>query len=130
MTAPLLALAFNVLFDDVVFYELILGIGAVVGYGFATVFGIPAYLLYFRTLEPITKLPFVWFTLVCLLGYCAGFVGIMVGQSGLGALFSPTFVGYGLIFFVSASISVTAFYLIAFQNFGGRQNTEEKTPVR
>jgi hypothetical protein len=114
----LLALGSNVMFDDVVFYEFILGIGSLVGYGFAGILGVPAYILYFRTLKPIRALPFVWFTLICLAGYCVLFGLLMVSQEGVGALLSPTFLGYGAIFFVSTSIAVAAFYLIAFQKFG------------
>lgn len=105
------------MFDDVVFYEFILGIGSLVGYGFAAVLGVPAYILYFRKLDPIRKLPFVWFTLVCLLGYCLCFGAIMVSQDGLLALLSPTFLGYGVIFFISTSVAVTAFYIVAFRSF-------------
>ena len=117
MMPALLALGSSVLFDDVVFYEFILGMGAVVGYLFATALGVPAYILYLRHLNPMLKLPFVWFALACLAGYCLLFGSIMVSQSGLGALLSPTFLGYGAIFFVSTSIAVAAFYLIAFQRF-------------
>ena len=117
MVPALWALAFSMMFDEVVFYEFILGTGALVGYLFAMVFGVPAYILYFRHLNPMRKLPFVWFTLACLAGYCLVFGSIMVFQSGPGALLSSTFLGYGVIFFVSTSISVTAFYLIAFHKF-------------
>lgn len=113
----LLALGSSVVFDDVVFYEFILGIGAMVGYGFAAVLGVPAYILYFRKLDPIRALPFLWFTLICLAGYCVVFGLLMVSQDGVGALISATFLGYGVIFFVSTSIAVAAFYLIAFQSF-------------
>ena len=119
MVPALMALAFSIMFDDVVFYEFILGMGALVGYLFAAVLGAPAYILYFRHLNPVRKLPFVWFTLACLAGYCVLFGSIMVFQTGLGALLSPTFLGYGVIFFVSTSVAVAAFYLIAFQRFGG-----------
>lgn len=118
MVPALLALGISIMFDDIVFYEFILGMGALVGYLFATVLGVPAYVLCFRKMEQIRKLPFVWFTLACLAAYCLLFGAIMVSQSGLGALLSPTFLGYGVIFFVSTAIAVTAFYLIAFQKFG------------
>ena len=111
------------MFDDVVFHEFILGIGSLVGYGFAAVLGVPAYILYFRKLDPIRPLPFVWFTLICLAGYCVLFGLLMVSQDGVGALLSPTFVGYGAIFFVSTSIAVAAFYLIAFQTIRGARTT-------
>ena len=111
------------MFDDVVFHEFILGIGSLVGYGFAAVLGVPAYILYFRRLDPIRPLPFVWFTLICLAGYCVLFGLLMVSQDGVGALLSPTFLGYGAIFFVSTSIAVAAFYLIAFQKFRGTRTT-------
>lgn len=124
----LLALAVSVIFDEVVFHEFILGIGGTVGYLFAAVLGGPAYILYFRKLDPIRTLPFVWFTLACLAGYCVLFGPIMVFQSGLGALLSATFLGYGVIFFVSTSIAVITFYLIAFQKFGGRQSTRKAVP--
>jgi len=117
MMPALLALGSSIVFDDVVFYEFILGIGAVVGYGFAAVLGVPAYILYFRRLDPIRVLPFVWFTLICLAGYCVLFGLLLVSQDGVGALLSPSFLGYGVYFFVSTSIAVAAFYLIAFQNF-------------
>lgn len=117
MVPALLALGYNVMSDDVVFYEFILGMGALVGYLFATVLGVPAYTLYFRHLNPVRKLPFVWFALACLAGYCVLFGSIMVSQDGLSALLSPTFLGYGVIFLVSTSIAVAAFYLIAFMNF-------------
>lgn len=117
MVPAFLALGFSILFDDIVFYEFILGMGALAGYLFATILGVPAYFLYFRHLNPIRKLPFVWFTLVCLAGYCVLFGTIMVSQSGLWALLSPTFLGYGVIFFVCTAIAVAAFYLIAFQSF-------------
>ena len=119
----LLALGSSVMFDDVVFHEFILGIGSLVGYGFAAVLGVPAYILYFRKLDPIRPLPFVWFTLICLAGCCVLFGLLMVSQDGVGALLSPTFLGYGAIFFVSTSIAVAAFYLIAFQTFRGARTT-------
>lgn len=123
MIPALFALIFNILTDQIVFYEFILILGASVSYGFAIVFGLPAYFLYFRKLEPIRILPFAWFTLICLLGYCILMGSLMVAQDGVGALLSPTFIGYGLIFFASTSISVLAFYLIAFQSFGGKRGT-------
>ncbi|MGL4238061.1 hypothetical protein [Tabrizicola sp.] len=113
----LLVLAFSIMFDELVYYEFILGMGALVGYLFATILGGPAYILYFRKLDPVRKLPFVCFTLACLAGYCILFGSIMVSQDGFLALLSPTFLGYGVIFFVSTSIAVAAFYLIAFQEF-------------
>jgi hypothetical protein len=119
MVPALLALALSIIFDEIVFYEFILGMGALVGYLFATVLGIPAYILCFRKLDPMRGLPFVWFTLACLAGYCILFGSIMVSQDGLRALLSPTFLGYGVIFFVSTSVAVAAFYLIAFHRFGG-----------
>jgi hypothetical protein len=119
MMPALMALGSGVMFDDVVFYEFILGMGALVGYLFATVLGVPAYILYFRHLNPMRKLPFVRFSLACLAVYCLLFGSILVSQDGMGALSSPTFLGYGAIFFVSTSIAVAAFYLIAFQRFRG-----------
>lgn len=109
--------------DDVVFYEFILGIGSLVGYGFAAVLGVPAYILYFRKLDPVRALPFLWFTLICLAGYCVLFGLLMVSQDGLGALLSLTFLGYGVMFFVSTSIALTAFYLIAFHRFSGARGS-------
>ena len=118
MVPAFLVVAISMMFEDDVDYVFPLGMGAVVGYLFATVLGAPAYILYLRHLNPMRKLPFVWFTLACLAGYCLLFGSIMVSQSGLGALLSPMFLGYGAIFFVSTAIAVTAFYLIAFQKFG------------
>lgn len=119
MVPSLIALASSIMLDDVVFYEFILGMGALVGYLIATVLGVPAYILYFRKLDPVRALPFVWFTLICLAGYCVLFGLLLVSQDGLGALLSPTFLGYGMIFFISTSVAVAAFYLIAFHRFGG-----------
>ena len=73
---------------------------------------------------PVRKLPFVWFTLACLAGYCVLFGAIMVSHSGLGALLSSTFIGYGVIFFGSSATAVTAFYLIAFQEFWGTKSSD------
>lgn len=126
MTAPLLALVLSILFDDVVYYEFILGLGAIMGYGFAIIFGIPAYFLFFRELEPVRIRPFVWFVLSCLLGYVNFFGVINLAQDGVAALLSPTFLAYGLIFFVCTSISVFSFYLIGFHGFGGKHGAEGK----
>lgn len=123
MVSAFMALGYIVMTDDVVFYEFILGTGAMVGYLFATLLGVPAYILYFRHLNPVQKLPFVWFTLACLAGYCVLFGAIMVSHSGLGALLSSTFIGYGVIFFGSSATAVTAFYLIAFQEFWGAKSS-------
>jgi hypothetical protein len=116
MVPVCLALGVSILIDDIVFYEFILGMGAVVGYLFATVLGLQAYILYLRHLNPVRKLPFVRFTLACLAGFLL-FGAIMVAQDGLLALLSPTFLGYGMIFLISTSVGVTAFYLIAFHPF-------------
>lgn len=37
MVPAFLALGFSILFDDIVFYEFVLGMGALIGYLFATV---------------------------------------------------------------------------------------------
>lgn len=117
MIVPLLLVADGYMFRDVVYVEFFFVIGGTIGYSFAAFFGLPAYFLYFSTLNPMRFLPFLWFILACIAGYFLLFGVITASQMGRSALLSATFLGNGAVFAICAAVSVAAFYLIAFHEF-------------
>ncbi|QPH54324.1 hypothetical protein [Pontivivens ytuae] len=107
--------------DDHVHVEFVLGIGATFGYGIAVLAGLPAYLFYFRQLDPVRVMPFIYFALLISMinFYLFGIITIYQSGSVL-ALLSVTYLGYSLLFALSTAIAVSAFYMIAFYSFGKR----------
>jgi hypothetical protein len=96
----------------------ILWLGFAAGYGFAFIFGIPAFFILFFQPNLVRIRFFLLFCAFCTSVMWILFSTLLIYQDGRESLFSATLWGYTFLFAVSCGLTVSIFYFIVFHQKG------------